>query len=86
MYVDDIVITGDDVKGINNLKKYLQKHFQTKNLGSLKYILGIEVARSKKSILLSQNKYVLDLLSEAGMLECKSISSPIDVNSKLLPD
>ena len=46
VYVDDIVITGDDVKGINNLKKYLQKHFQTKNLGSLKYFLGIEVHSS----------------------------------------
>ena len=52
----------------------------------MKYFLGIEVDRSKKSILLSQRKYVLDLLSESGMLRCRSINSPMDVNTKLLPD
>ena len=46
VYVDDIVITIDDMKGIDSLKKYLQKYFQTKNFGSL--ILGIDVAKSKK--------------------------------------
>jgi len=44
------------------------------------------VAKSKKGILLSQRKYVLDLLSEAEMLGCRSIDSPMDVNTKLLPD
>jgi len=52
----------------------------------LRYFLGIEVARSKKGILLSQRKYVLDLLLEAGMLGCRSIDSLIDMNTKLLPD
>ena len=44
------------------------------------------MAKSKKGILLSQRKYVLDLLSEAEMLGCRSIDSPMDVNTKLLPD
>jgi len=44
------------------------------------------VVRSKNDIFLSQRKYILDLLSEAGMLGCKSIDSPMDVNTKLLPD
>ena len=52
VYGDDIVITRDDTKGIDSLK-YLQKYFPTKDLESLKYFLGIEVARSKKGILLS---------------------------------
>jgi len=86
VYLDTIVITGDDTKGIDSLKKYLQKYFQTKNLESLKYFLGIEVARSKKGILLLQRKYILDLLSEAEMLECRSIDSPMDMNTKLLVD
>ena len=52
----------------------------------MKYFLGIEVDRSKKSILLSQRKYVLDLLSESGMLRCRSINSPMDVNTNMLSD
>jgi len=72
--MNDIVITGDDTKRIDSLKKYLQKHFQTKDLGSLKYFLAVEVDRSKKGILLSHIKYVLNLFSEDGMLECKSFS------------
>jgi len=53
VYVDNIVITGDDTKGIDSLNKYLQKHFQTKNLESFKYFLGVEVVKSKKGVLLS---------------------------------
>jgi len=66
VYVDDILITRDDTKGIDSLKN-LQKHIQTKALRSLKYILGIEVVRSKKGILLSKRKYILDLLLTAKM-------------------
>ena len=43
------------------------------------------MAKAKLGILLSQRKYILDLLSEAEMLECKSIDSLMDVNTKLLP-
>ena len=46
VYVDDIVITGDDHSGIQELKRCLHSKFQTKDLGHLKYFLGIEVARS----------------------------------------
>ena len=47
MCVDDIIITGDAL-GIVDLKCYLQKHFQTKDLESLRYFLSIEVAKSSK--------------------------------------
>ena len=71
MYVDDIIITGDDMTGISSLKSFLHGQFHTKNLGMLKYFLGIEVMRSKCGIFLSQKKYVLDLLSEIGKLAAK---------------
>lgn len=45
VYVDDIVITRDDHRGIRDLKSHLFQHFQTKDLGQLKYFLGIEVAQ-----------------------------------------
>lgn len=54
-----------------------------KDLGGLKYFLGIEVARSQRGIFLSQQKYILDLLSKAGMLECKPTDTPIIQNHKL---
>ena len=63
VYVDDIVITGSDTTSISSLKAFLHTQFQTKDLGTLKYFLGVEVSRSKKGIYLSQRKYVLDFLS-----------------------
>ena len=77
VYVDDIVITESDSKGISSLKSFLQNQFHTKDLGMLRYFLGIEVMRSKHGIFLSQRKYVLDLLSETGKLGVKSCSSPM---------
>jgi hypothetical protein len=52
-------------------------------LGTLEYFLGIEVARSKHGILISQRKYILDLLKETGMLGCKATDNPVEVNVKL---
>ena len=47
VYVDDIVITGSDFKGILSLKSFLHSQFHTNDLGMLKYFLGVEVMRSK---------------------------------------
>jgi hypothetical protein len=83
VYVDDIIITGDDDEEILELKKCLSKTFEVKDLGQLKYFLGIEVARSEKGIVLSQRKYTLDLLRETGMIGCRAAATPIDQNDKI---
>ena len=83
MYVDDIVITGSDSKSILSHKSFLHSQFHTKDLGILKYFLGIEVMRSKQGILLSQWKYVLDMLSETGKLSAKPCSTPMAPNVQL---
>ena len=75
VYVDDIVITENDMAGISLLKSFLHGQFHTKDLRMLKYFLGVEVMRSKCAIFLSQRKYVLDLLVEIGKLEAKSCHS-----------
>ena len=80
VFVDDIVITGSDSKGILPLKSFLHSQFHTKDLGMLKYFLGVEVMRSKRDILLSQRKYVLDLLSETRKLGVKLCSAPSTPN------
>jgi hypothetical protein len=83
IYVDDIIITGDDREEISRLQGQLASEFEMKNLGGLKYFLGIEIARSNQGIFLSQRKYIQDLLSEVGLLECKPIDTPIVQNHKL---
>ena len=72
VYVDDIIITKNDMAGISSLKSFLHGQFHIKDLGMLKYFLGVEVKRSKHEIFLSQKKYVLDLLSETEKLAAKS--------------
>ena len=83
IYVDDMIITGDNLEEIKRLEQKLSGDFEMKNLGGLKYFLGIEVSRNKNGIFLSQRKYVLDLLTEVGMLECKPADTPSVKNVKL---
>ncbi|KAJ0913978.1 putative RNA-directed DNA polymerase [Helianthus annuus] len=78
VYVDDIVITGNDVSEITQVKKRLSESFKIKDLGILKYFLGIEVLYSNESICLSQRKYCLELLNEFGYLGCKPVNTPIE--------
>ena len=85
VYVDDIVITGSDQDGIQKLKQHLFNHFQTKDLRKLKYFLGIEIAQSNSGMVMSQRKYVLDILEEIGMLDCKPVDTLMDLNVKLVP-
>ena len=63
--------------GISSLKSFLHDQFHIKDLGMLKYFLGVEVMRSKRGIFLSQRKYVLDLLSKTGKLATKPCQSPM---------
>jgi len=86
VYIDDIVISGNDITRIAQLKKHLFSHFQTNDLGYLKYFLGIEVAQSKEGVIISQRKYALYILKETCLTNCKRIGSPMDSNKKLMRD
>ncbi|MFV0960674.1 reverse transcriptase domain-containing protein, partial [Klebsiella pneumoniae] len=83
IYVDDIIITGSDKEGIEKIKFFLKQKFDIKDLGKIKYFLGIEFARSNKGLPLSQRKFASDILKEFKMLNCNPIDSPVDPNSKL---
>ncbi|TYK05749.1 Cysteine-rich RLK (receptor-like protein kinase) 8 [Cucumis melo var. makuwa] len=83
VYVDDIVLTGDDQTEISQLKQRMGDEFKIKDLGNLKYFLRMEVAKSKECIFMSQKKCTLDLLTETGMLGCHPVDTPIEFNCKL---
>ena len=83
VYMDDVIVTGNDHVELEALKKYLAAEFELKDLGTLRYFLGMEVARSKFGITISQRKYVLDLLKDMGMLGCRPAETPMEPNGKL---
>ena len=83
VYVDDLVITGDDEEEIPRTKENLSVRFQMKELGQLKHFLGLEIDRTQEGIFLCQQKYSKDLLKRFGMLECKPISKPMEPNAKM---
>jgi len=86
IYFDDLIITGDSDVDISYLKKLLKQKFEMKDLGELRYFLGIEVIQSPKGIWLLQRQYALNKLSEYGMTSCKPISIPLEQNVKLSVD
>uniref|UniRef100_A0A2N9IJ59 Uncharacterized protein n=1 Tax=Fagus sylvatica TaxID=28930 RepID=A0A2N9IJ59_FAGSY len=83
LYVDDMIITGDDIAGICDLQKFLSQQFEMKDLGTLSYFLGLEVTSSSDGYYLSQAKYASDLLSKAGLTDSKTVSTPLELNVKL---
>ena len=80
--MDDIILTGNDKEEIARIKQALNQTFKIKDLRDLRYFLGIEVARSKKGIMVNQRKYALELLTDAGLLACKLALTPIDNHEK----
>ncbi|XP_042055730.1 uncharacterized mitochondrial protein AtMg00810-like [Salvia splendens] len=71
---------------IEHFKEFLTAHFKYKDLGSPKYFLGIEIARNNSGIFISQHKYALDLVTDAGLLGCKPSSIPMDSSKHLQQD
>lgn len=86
VYVDGLIITGNNPNEIAAIKTFLDSKFRIKDLGYLKYFLGVEIARSKEGIHLCQRKYALELLSDCGLLAAKPASTPMNKNTKLSKD
>ena len=83
VYVDDLLVTGDSLKIVKEIKEKLKQVFKMKDLGELRYFLGIEFARSNQGILMHQRKYTLELIPETGLGSSKPASTPMDTNVKL---
>ena len=74
--MDYLIVGGDNEVEIEHVKTLLKQDFDMKDLGELRYSLGIEIVRMKEGIWLSQRQYALDMLSKYGMADCKPSSMP----------
>ena len=84
LYVD-MIITGDDLSGIQELKDFLSQQFKIKDLGYLSYFLGLEITHSVDGLYITQAKYVSEFLSQVGLTDSKIVDTPIKLNSHLTP-
>ncbi|GKV02865.1 hypothetical protein SLEP1_g15248 [Rubroshorea leprosula] len=85
LYVDDMIITRDDMSGIHDVKQFLSHKFEMKDLGVLSYFLGLEVTSSDDGYLFSQTKYASDLIFKAGLIDSKVAFTPFEPNVRLTP-
>jgi histone deacetylase 1/2 len=83
LYVDDIVLTGSSPALLQHVVDHLRAEFAVKDMGELRFFLGIDVKRTSTGFYLSQEQYAEDILQRAGMSSCKPVSTPVDSRGKL---
>jgi hypothetical protein len=76
LYVDDIIITGNNSSLLDSFTRKLNSEFATKDLGSLNYFLGLEATPTTDGLFISQLKYALDILTQAQLLDNKPVHTP----------
>ena len=85
LYVDDMIIIGDDLSGIQELKDFLSQQFEMKDLVHLSYFLGLKITHSTDGLYITQAKYASELLSRAGLTDNKTVDTPVKLNAHLTP-
>ena len=86
VYVDDLILTGNNAKFMQHVVCSLGEKFSLKELNDLHYFLGVEVIPAKQGLFLSQNRYVHDLLTTLKMDGAKEVHTPMSASAKLLLD
>ncbi|KAL8110234.1 hypothetical protein AgCh_026086 [Apium graveolens] len=86
VYVDDLLITGNNVEGIENFKLQMSQNFEMTDLGKLNYYLGIEVEQGDGCIKLSQTGYARKIIEKAGMMGCNPTKYPMDPKEQIDKD
>ena len=85
LYMDDMIITGDDLNDIQELKDFLSYQFEMKDLRHLSYFLGLEITNSTDGLYITQVKYASELLSRAGLTNSKTVDILVELNVHLTP-
>ena len=83
VYVDDLVITGNNSLFVASIIKQLGDMFSLKDMGPLHFFLGIEVIPTQAGLFLSQHKYVRELLAKTSMSGAKDVSTPLSTTQSL---
>ncbi|KAF2285984.1 hypothetical protein GH714_009359 [Hevea brasiliensis] len=83
LYVDDLLITGNNIDLINHFKKEMQSKFEMTDLGKMTFFLGLEVHQTNQGTFICQEKYAREILKKFGMENCNSIDTPTPQNEKL---
>ncbi|KAF2286104.1 hypothetical protein GH714_010394 [Hevea brasiliensis] len=83
LQIDDLILTASDPKHIEQLNKALQLEFSLKDLGQLDYFLSIEATHVPSSVILTQRKYMNDLLAKANMQTCNGLATLATPQEKL---
>lgn len=78
LYVDDIIVAGNNKRKIEEIKKTLCARFHMKDLGELTSFLGISIKRKRGEMFLSQQAHLKRLLKRFGMEECNQVNTPMD--------
>jgi hypothetical protein len=86
LYVDDMLITGDDDEYIAFVKARLAEQFMMPDLGPLSYFLGIEVKLTSDGYYLSQHKYLQDLITRSGLTDTRTTATPMELHLQLRPN
>ena len=81
LYVDDLFLTGSE-RLIVECKQAWTAKFEMKDLGLMRYFLGLEVWQKTDEIFLSQEKFTMEILKKFGMTECKSMPTPMVMDLK----
>ena len=86
IYVDDLIILASCMSSVKALKAMLEREYKMSDLGELHFCLGVEFVRNRAThaITMNQFKYVVDFLKRFGLEDCKTVGTPLDVNSKLV--
>jgi hypothetical protein len=80
VYVDDILLTGNNYIMLQRLIRLPSSEFKLRDLGAVHYFLGIEVQSTNLGLMLRQHKYILDILTRAGMTSCKLVDTPVSTS------
>ena len=83
LYVDDLLITGDDEQDIDELKCKLSFEFEMTDLGTASNYLGVKISQTSQSLFINQRGYINKLLDKFGLTNCNPYSLPIDPRVQL---